>query len=153
MADYNYTIYNESSALDSVLVPKNSTFEMHTLSTGNTAISNFTVTPRHLALALTWTNPTDIDLSAIRINYSTTEVPATIEDGTFLYADSGTSTSLSALSANEYYYFRAWSIDTESNTSTVSGFGVPFFNPWYPGTLPGETPTQTRNRYCEEAII
>ena len=59
-------------------------------------------------ISLTWSKGTNADYTYIRYKQGAS-APSDRDDGTFLYNDTGTSTSLSSLSFGTEYSFKAWS--------------------------------------------
>jgi len=68
---------------------------------------------------LSWTKGTNADKTYI--HYKAGSPPFNINDGTFLYNDTGDSTSAPGLASGTIYWFRAWSWnDTDNVWSTIS---------------------------------
>lgn len=60
--------------------------------TAPSGVTGFSIEPGSGFNRLTWVNPVDSDLSAVRVNYSLTTTPASYSDGTLVYDGLGTTT-------------------------------------------------------------
>jgi len=119
-------------------------------------ITLFRTTPFINGLNIYWTDPTDSDLSAIQIKFSTVSAVSARNEGTLLanVAAGIQSTQHYPLTANTVYYYSAFSQDNVNKWSTiaVSAYGVPIDND-IAGAFSWETTQQTRARYIVEGII
>lgn len=85
-------------------------------------ITNLTVTKEdNGSVSLAWTNPTDADFNKIRILYKTGSYPASSVDGVIGYEGSMSSATITGLTNDTKYYFRAFTYDVSGNeqNSTV----------------------------------
>lgn len=107
-------------------------------------------------LKLSWTDPVDLDLSAVQIKYSTTGAISSRAQGTLLanVAAGGESTWHTSLSGNTVYYYGAFTQDNVGkwNATVVRASGVPITNNTN-GAFAWETEQQTLSRFSEEGLI
>ena len=152
-----------SSGWTGPYVPSTTTFSAGTYTltaVGDAAapsgITSFRTTPFINGLNIYWTDPTDSDLSAIQIKFSTVSAVSARNEGTLLanVAAGIQSTQHYPLTANTVYYYSAFSQDNVNKWSTiaVSAYGVPIDND-IAGAFSWETTQQTRARYIVEGII
>ena len=80
--------------------------------------SGFTGNPGLTSIALSWTNPTDIDFSAVRVMRRTDTYPVNPTDGILVYDGSGTSVSSSGLATSTRYYYTVFARDASLNYSS-----------------------------------
>lgn len=120
-------------------------------------VSAFTATPGQTRISLTWTNPRDLDLSAVRIVYAVGNTPpATYADGTILYEGLGTSTEQTGLTGDQIMAYSAWCLDNVGEWSTESdtACATPYTDNIYGWTGDNYlTNAQVRARLFEEGVI
>ena len=123
-------------------------------------VTGFSAFAGALRVGLSWTNPTDTDLSAVRVQYATgTVAPSSQSEGTTVYEGTLESTSQTGLTAGQDYAFSIFSLDNVGNwssftTSTTateapraqSSYGLS--NIW-----PYATENEIRSKLGEEGII
>ena len=126
---------------------------------GASAANTLVATAGQTRVMLTWTGASDtFNLSAYRVNYSTTEVPATYADGTILYQGTAVTTEQTGLSASVPYYYSLFTVDNTQDwsllTTTTSAVATPFANSIY-GTnvFPYKTGAQIRSIFIDEGLI
>ena len=81
-------------------------------------ITNFTATGDDAKVLLEWTNPSDSDFSKVRIMRKTDSYPASVSDGTLVYGGGGTSKTVTNLTNDIEYFFRAFTYDTAGNINS-----------------------------------
>ncbi len=146
------------------ITAKDTSSNVSTPSTGNFSTQNpppppdttppanpgaFTANPGLNNIALTWTNPSDPDFSAVRIMRKTSGYPADPSDGVLVYDGSAQSINDTSLATGTRYYYTAFARDTLFNYSSgaivtaVTSSGVPPPPPPTPSPTPnpgGSTP-------------
>jgi hypothetical protein len=78
-------------------------------------VSVFTATPGDLANNLSWTNPSDPDLTGVKIMFKTTGYPTGPADGSTAYDGPGTSALHIGLTNGTTYYYKAFAHDATPN--------------------------------------
>ena len=123
------------------------------------AVTGFKATAGQSRVMLTWTNPTDTDLSAVNVRYSATlPAPATNVAGTSVYFGTNQVTEHAGLTAGTPAYYSIFSKDNvgkwSSISATTTAMAIPFANNTY-GThgLNYLTNAQIRARLFDEGII
>ena len=76
-------------------------------------VRDFTAVASGSNITVSWTNPTDAYFAGVKIRYSTTAYPASVDDGTLLYEGNGTTATLSDVPIGITYYFRAFTVSTD----------------------------------------
>ena len=142
-------------ALNNVSVPSLGTFSTLTPppppdTTPPANPSNFTGNPGLNNIALTWTNPSDPDFSAVRIMRRTTGYPSDPSDGVLVYDGTLEAFDNTGLATGTRYYYTAFARDNVYNYSSgaiftaVTGTGIipptPPPPPPTPPTPPAGTP-------------
>ena len=93
------------------------------------------------SISLSWMAGAGAEQTLIR--YRTDQYPTSTSDGTQAYLDTGTSTTVSSLSAGQIYYFRAWAVDTTSGYSTGTSDKTAYTLPGNPSNLATANPTSS----------
>ncbi|MDO8589494.1 MAG: sugar-binding protein [Armatimonadota bacterium] len=89
-------------------------------------VTSFIATSGDLQNSLSWTNPTDTDLTGIKIMFKTTGYPTSVTDGTQCYDGLGTSYAHTALTNGTTYYYKAFAHDGVPNyASGATASAVP----------------------------
>lgn len=78
-------------------------------------VTAFAATPGDLANMLTWTNPTDLDFSGVKIVYKTTGYPTGPTDETPAYDGPGAAFLHTGLTNGTLYYYKAFAHDSSAN--------------------------------------
>ena len=81
-------------------------------------ITNLTAKGDDTTVELNWTNPADSDFSKVKIMYKQGGYPTSYTDGTLAYEGSGTSVTVTGLTNDVEYYFRAFTFDTSGNINS-----------------------------------
>ena len=81
------------------------------------AITNFTATGDDGQVMLTWVNPVDVDFDKVKILYKQSIYPTSPTDGMVGYEGSGTATTVTGLTNDTEYYFRAFTYDSSGNVN------------------------------------
>lgn len=85
-----------------------------------TSVSDFTATSGDGEVALTWTNPTEIDFQGVRILRKNDAYPANFNDGTIVYSGTGTSITDTGLLNGAMYYYGAFAFDDVPNYASAA---------------------------------
>lgn len=80
--------------------------------------SGLSATPSFTTIALSWTNPTDVDFQAVRVMRLTTGYPANSSDGILVYDGALQAFTDTGLSEGTTYYYTAFARDTSANYSS-----------------------------------
>ncbi|HEY8402156.1 MAG TPA: fibronectin type III domain-containing protein, partial [Cytophagaceae bacterium] len=78
-------------------------------------ITDFSAKVDNGQVTLTWVNPTDSDFSKVKILYKQGSYPSSPSDGMVAYEGSGNSVTVTGLTNDVEYYFRAFTYDTSGN--------------------------------------
>ncbi|MDO8587803.1 MAG: carbohydrate-binding protein [Armatimonadota bacterium] len=93
-------------------------------------VTGFSATPGNHQNSLSWTNPTDPDLTGVKIVFKTTGYPTGPTDGTQCYDAMGTSTTHTGLTNGVTYYYKAYAHDAGPNyASGAQASGTPAGTP------------------------
>jgi hypothetical protein len=84
--------------------------------------SNFTGNPGLNNIALTWTNPSDVDFAAVRIMRRTSGYPTDPSDGILVYDGALEAFDNTGLATGTRYYYTAFARDNEFNYSSGALF-------------------------------
>jgi hypothetical protein len=89
-------------------------------------VTGFAATAADLANNLFWTNPSDPDLTGVKIMFKTTGYPTGPTDGTLAYDGPGTSATHTGLTNGTTYYYKAFAHDGSPNYAPgVQGSATP----------------------------
>lgn len=93
-------------------------------------VTNFKATQEDNELIeLSWINPTDLDFNKVKIMYKLGSYPTSHTDGTLAYEGSGASKTITGLTNDVEYYFRAFTFDNTGNinnsTTNQQVTGIP----------------------------
>ena len=125
-------------------------------------VTGFTAIEGQTRIGLTWTNPSDTDLSATQVQYAIgTVAPSAHTEGTTLYAaytapGAVASTVHTGLTADQAMAYSVWTVDTvnEWSTAVVSASATPFaVNIYGTNAFPYFTDAQIRSVFVDEGII
>lgn len=78
-------------------------------------ITNFSAKEDDKQVTLTWTNPSNSDFSKVKILYKQGSYPTSPNDGMVAYEGSGNTVTVTGLTNDIEYYFRAFTYDTSGN--------------------------------------
>ncbi|TCJ01600.1 fibronectin type III domain-containing protein [Cytobacillus praedii] len=78
-------------------------------------ITNFVVNGDDKSAKLSWDNPTDADFNKVKIVYKTGSYPTSHTDGTVGYEGSASSATVTGLTNEVEYFFRAFTFDNAMN--------------------------------------
>ncbi len=81
-------------------------------------ITDFSAKEDNGQVLLTWTNPADSDFSKVKILYKQGSYPTSSIDGTVAYEGSGNTVTVTGLTNDVEYYFRAFTYDTSGNINS-----------------------------------
>ncbi len=83
-------------------------------------VTNFTATAGDAEVILAWNNPADTDLDGVKVVRKTGSAPASLNDGSVIYDDSGTThTDATAVNGTEYFY-AAFAYDKVGNYAAAA---------------------------------
>lgn len=123
-------------------------------------VSAFTATAGQERVRISWVNPSDSDLSAVRVNYATgATAPANQSAGTQLYQGIGTSVEQTSLTAGQAMSYSIFSLDNVGNWSSLTtdtcATATPFAVSQYglSSRWPYLTNAEIRRKLLEEGII
>ena len=78
-------------------------------------ITDFSAKEDNGQVTLTWANPIDSDFSKVKILYKQGSYPSSPSDGMVAYEGSGNTVTITGLTNDVEYYFRAFTYDTSGN--------------------------------------
>ena len=84
-------------------------------------VSNIIAYSKYQAVYISWSNPTDNDLSAVRIVRRTDRYPKSVSDGVTVYWKNGTYCLDTGLKNGQRYYYSAFAEDTAGLYSSYAG--------------------------------
>lgn len=93
-----------STASETVLSPSN--------------VTNLVIIPKNTQVNLSWTNPTDVWFSKVKVVRNTKRQPVNVQDGTEIYEGKNSSFIDTALTNGNRYYYGVYALDSVSNVST-----------------------------------